>query len=432
MQSRRLTMWRSLGVVTLLLALSALPAAARAEEVASWTVEGSRLEPNQIVGITIKADELIDLQAPGVEVLCKGAAAGPESYLQGAATGEPGTIAFSVELTKCEVSGNGEKCKVSEPFITKQMRGELVYNDEEGKAGRKVFVELDPAAGTEATFGEIKFDGEGCTVKSTELKNGLLLGRAFNQKGEQVTGSPPEFPVSEARALKVEFPDTEKTIYLAKGGENKIFELKPAEIFGAEAKVEGALSIEVVREPCKSKKEKWVFCNAAGYVMANAKFEGSGGTTTLDTPAMEMECSTSHLATVEILFEGKSSSKSETYTKGCVVVSPSTCSVSSEFVGKTVGELVGSVREGQPEEELVGEGKGEEITSLGITGCSLEGTYPVTGRQKCRYASEYETAQEAHEFTCTGNLKFDGETAKFERSTTDYLVSKASWSIRPN
>jgi hypothetical protein len=187
---------------------------------------------------------------------------------------------------------------------------------------------------------------------------------------------------------------------------------------------------------CKTSKEKWVACNAANEVIAEETIDGTGGESTITTANITIDCKTSSLVTSYIFGIPWVSGLA---TSNCSVARPSGCSVISSFEGEVSGVLAGAVPGGPPEEELTGHGAGGLITTLKITGCSVEGSYNLAGKQTCKYSSGYETAQETHEVSCSGGkgcsggtLKFGTENAEFARTITDHLASKAKWSIQLN
>jgi hypothetical protein len=185
--------------------------------------------------------------------------------------------------------------------------------------------------------------------------------------------------------------------------------------------------------PCKASKEKWVACNAASEIIKEETIEGAGGESTITTANITIQCKTSSLVTSYIFGIPWVSGLA---TIGCAVTRPSGCSVASSFEGEVDGVLAGAVPGGPPEEELTGKGGGEEIATIKITGCAVEGSYALAGKQVCRYGAAYETAEETHEVSCTGSciskLKFGTEKASFTRTIIDRLKSKGNWSIQLN
>jgi hypothetical protein len=111
--------------------------------------------------------------------------------------------------------------------------------------------------------------------------------------------------------------------------------------------------------------------------------------------------------------------------KECVVSAPSGCTAKG-FDLKFKGQLTGS----SAEDEL----KPETGTSFGevtIEGCSIAGTYKITGTQKCELASA-ETAKTTHEIVCktTGSsLELDGAAATFESTEEVELEGKENWFV---
>ena len=185
---------------------------------------------------------------------------------------------------------------------------------------------------------------------------------------------------------------------------------------------------------CKTSKEKWVACNAENEVLKEEKVEGTGGESTIRTANITIDCKASALVTSYILGLPIVSGVA---TTTCAVAKPSGCSMSSAFEGEVSGALIGAVPGGPPEEELTGKGAGELITTIKITGCSVEGSYALAGKQICRFGGSYETAQETHEVSCSGScvgskLKLGSENAEFTRTIVDRLASKGNWSIQLN
>lgn len=185
---------------------------------------------------------------------------------------------------------------------------------------------------------------------------------------------------------------------------------------------------------CKVNKAEWIFCDAEGKAIQEEKVEGTGEASVIKTANITIECSVSKLNTGYLLWLPLFSGLE---TRTCSESKPAGCSVPTSFEGKMIGSLVGAVPGGPPEEEFVGEGKGEEIMSVELTGsgCSVKGVHALDGRQTCKYDATFETAQEVHEVKCNGEkskLTFGGETAEFEHTIKDHLKSKAKWSIQLN
>ncbi len=214
-----------------------------------WKVGGKKLNANETREITVKAFEgttnPIKLEATllglTAKVECKEASVAKGSFFAG---GAPATSKEIAEFSNCTVVNDGEGCKVKEPIKTKPIRNELVYNDEAKTVGEKILVEFDPEAGTEAEFVTLKFEGEHCLVKETEVGKGLVVGSSFTDpttdggKEEQITPK-----TAEQTSTLVTFPDAEKSVYLLKGTTLELVEIKPYKAFGNEAKLVGKVLV---------------------------------------------------------------------------------------------------------------------------------------------------------------------------------------------
>jgi hypothetical protein len=182
---------------------------------------------------------------------------------------------------------------------------------------------------------------------------------------------------------------------------------------------------------CNTNKEKWVACNASNEELNQQKVEGTGGPSVIKTANLEIQCEATGLGTgyifgIPVL--------SLLQTIECKLLKPSTCSVSSAFEGEVSGTLIGAVPKGPPEEELTGNGTGEKIATITITGkCILAGKFALSGTQICQFDSTYATSQETHELTCSaGKLTLGSEAAEFKRIIKDHLKNKGNWSIQLN
>jgi hypothetical protein len=217
-----------------------------------WKVEGTTLAGSETREITVTkwnaappATEPIILEADGIKVECEEAKGGKPAFLS-----NQGGQAISVtnpEFAKCKVVGNGEPCKVIEPIKTKPIKAELVLSDSEPGQGKKVLVEFDPLAGTEAEFAELKFEGAGCKFTNTIVGKGLVIGSLYTDP--LATGkSPAELielgvnATNESSSFLIKFPDEPKSIYLWKEPWT-LFEPKYFRAFSSPAKLSGNVLI---------------------------------------------------------------------------------------------------------------------------------------------------------------------------------------------
>lgn len=243
-------------------AVGAITAASAAAETKGpfWTVEGGRkLEANQTREITVRAYEgtknpiRLESELLGVKgiVSCHLASVAKGSFLAG---GVPGTANETAEFSDCTTEKNGEGCKVVEPIRTEPIRGELTVSDEGGHFGNSILVEFDPAAGTEAKFVTLTFEGAKCVLKTTEVGKGLVVGAAYTDettpKPVQTTGTPEaasglvKFPVEtnaeeEKEGKKIKY----LSIYLWKGTAFELFRVTPFKAFSSEAKLTGTVLV---------------------------------------------------------------------------------------------------------------------------------------------------------------------------------------------
>jgi hypothetical protein len=225
-----------------------------------WTVEGKALGKNETREITIKAYEgtahpiVLEAELLGIKakVECHLASVVKGGYLAG---GSPGTTEEVATFSDCTVVNNGSGCKVKEPIETQKIRGELVVSDEHGHFGQFILVEFDPFTGTEGKFAELIFEGSSCTVKSTEVGKGLVVGSAYRDPG---SGTPTEQVktkgTAEASSFLLRFPDEftdnggVESVWLLRSV--NVFELvtiKPFKAFGNEAHLTGTVLVLLAR-----------------------------------------------------------------------------------------------------------------------------------------------------------------------------------------
>jgi hypothetical protein len=261
MQSSRLArLGRLLVALLAMFAFGVITAATAAAETRGpfWTVEGRKLEANETSEIAVKAYEgtknpiKLEAELLGIKakVECKLAKVAPGGYIAG---GVPGTAEEFAEFSDCETINNGSGCKVKEPIRTEKIRAELVVSDENGRFGRYILVEFDPATGTEGKFVELEFEGSGCIDKTTEVGKGLVVGSAYKDPG---SGTPTEEAetnnTSQAASYVVKFPDEfpenggVKSVWLFKNNIFELIKITPFKAFGNEAKLTGIVLVSLV------------------------------------------------------------------------------------------------------------------------------------------------------------------------------------------
>ncbi len=200
------------------LALSAVAAsAAQAEEAPFFKVAGARLAEGQSVGVKAKTGT-IDITAGslGLGIYCSmGIASGAK--LLGSKIGEPGKAEMTLEVSKCEIVGDGNGCKVTvrsgppigaklvELFPRKHQFGVLLSS-----GSGETFFTLEHTPGTCNNGGKESFTGS--------------LAAEILSKGEPVElGKEP----AEAKTLELRFPATPiKKVWAIRAGEGT--EVKPA------------------------------------------------------------------------------------------------------------------------------------------------------------------------------------------------------------
>ncbi len=244
---------RLVGIRHLLLALTAMLAfgavaasAAQAAEGPFWSVEGTRLASGSTEGLAGSAVTNQVLSAGGKVVTCEGIEPEAGSKIIGEASGEAGKAEGKLRYSKCTVEGNGTGCKVvKEEVVTNALKGELV---EDAATKKKLLADFLPASGN--TFAELKFEGSGCTFKTTKVTGIDVLAEVQTAAGGtiELEGVSP----GSAKTWRLEIEKPQPTAFwLVKEGtgkEVKIATEEKLEAFGAAATLTGTGSVSLKNE----------------------------------------------------------------------------------------------------------------------------------------------------------------------------------------
>jgi hypothetical protein len=238
----------------LLLALVAMLAfgvvgasAAQAAEGPFWSVEGTRLAAGSTEELAGKAVTNQVLSAGGKVVTCEAVEPEAGSKIIGEAAGESGKAEGKLRYSKCTVAGNGTGCKVvKEEVVTNALKGELV---EDAATKKKLLADFLPASGN--TFAELKFEGSGCTFKTTKVTGIDVLAEVLTDPGnETIELGGPARGSAKSWYLEIEKPQptafwlTEKS----EGKEVKIATEEKLEAFGVAATLEGKALVSLKNE----------------------------------------------------------------------------------------------------------------------------------------------------------------------------------------
>jgi hypothetical protein len=210
-----------------------------------WRVEGHILGPNETREITITkwnasppTREPITLVGGNLRIQCEEVKSGPNPFLANQANGA--VAVTQPEFAKCTTTGNGSNCTLNEPVKVKQTRGEGVLGDNIPGISKKVLAEFTPLNGK--VFAKLEFTGT-CTLNPIEV-TGIVLGSFFSDPlsfggttSEQLeiegTSGAHNNAETEAKSVRLKFPDEAKSVYLWSSTEFKLFEIPSTEQFRA-------------------------------------------------------------------------------------------------------------------------------------------------------------------------------------------------------
>jgi hypothetical protein len=241
---------QAVGLMLLVLAATDAIAAsaAQAEEAPFWQIEGTRLTAGKTREFLARSEEggltntkKFVIKGAVESITCEKQTLAKGAKLIGSNAGEPGTSEEVVELRGCTVTGNGEKCKVSEPIKTNTLKEEEVLNT----AKTAVLGYYKPASGQ--TIAELKFEpetGGKCTFASTKLTGGFVGAYLTDGSGEGLLGA------GEAKSWLIEFPVTAlRKVWLIKAGVGSEVEVSELLAFGGEATLTGTSLLALPGEP---------------------------------------------------------------------------------------------------------------------------------------------------------------------------------------
>jgi hypothetical protein len=252
MRINRLTLIKHLllTLVAMLSFVAAAASAAQAENGPFWSIkegaEAGRLGAGATKELTGKAVTNQVLSAGGKVVTCEGIEPEAGFKIIGEASGESGKAEGKLRYSKCTVAGNGTGCKVvKEEVVTNALKGELV---EDAAAKKKLLVDFLPASGN--TFFELKFEGSGCTFKSTKWTGIDILDEVQTEAGKAIELGGESPGSAKSWRLEIETPQP-TAFWLIKEGtgkEVKISSEEKLESFGSAATLMGTLSISLKNE----------------------------------------------------------------------------------------------------------------------------------------------------------------------------------------
>ena len=196
---------RTVGTLVAVLAFSAIAASvAQAEEAPSWYRESEKLGQGETHYIAAKAySKAFTLTAAGKKVSCESVKL-KEGVILGSSAGNPGTNDEVIEFSGgCTIEGNGAGCKVTEPFVTSNVKSELVES-EKGEKG-SLLMEFKPEKGLKLVT--LHFEGSGCTVKET-IVSGEVAGEVLTDPNNKELGEGVKFPLEnwQAESWLINFP----------------------------------------------------------------------------------------------------------------------------------------------------------------------------------------------------------------------------------
>jgi hypothetical protein len=128
-------------------------------------------------------------------------------------------------------------------------------------------------------------------------------------------------------------------------------------------------------------------------------------------------------------FEAEGLSKDTLLLKKCIATKPTGCTASLTIEAKVTDRLLESGE--VPEAELTGAGAGEELAKITLEGCTLTGTYALSGKQICELPKSQEELTE-HEFVCkkaASKLKLGGNTASLSNTEDVETSSGKKWQV---
>ena len=146
-----------------------------------WTINGAKLgagESHEVVSASSSGEYSIKGEVLGgpVTIACKKQTVESASI----AGGRPSTIKATFKLSECALTGNGSKCKVTEPITTKPLTGTLGYATK-GREG-KILARFQGSTGK---LMEVKFTGT-CYFKETEGTGSVIAEIASGGETEEV------------------------------------------------------------------------------------------------------------------------------------------------------------------------------------------------------------------------------------------------------
>jgi len=145
------------------------------EKCAKLVAEGG-WELNRLINPATKEIEAeatvgFELAVTGITLKCSKLSLEKGSVLNGSTKGNAGTSLEVIIFTGCTVTGNGEKCEVTNGEIkTVPVRNTLDKENQTSVLGEKYLVSFAPKSGS--IFVEVKFTGAKCKVPTTTIELG--------------------------------------------------------------------------------------------------------------------------------------------------------------------------------------------------------------------------------------------------------------------
>ncbi len=309
----------------------------------------------------------------------------------GSSAGNPGTNDEVIEFSAgCTIEGNGAGCKVTEPFVTSNVKSELIES-EKGEKG-SLLMEFKPEKGVKLVT--LHFEGLGCTVKEIVV-SGEVAGEVFADPNNKELGERVTFPLEnrQAGSWLINFPATPiKKTWLIKSGAGSEVTLKELEAFTEPATLTGTALVSLANEQGEVEETFWGF-NAGGFpvwyvegvklVGAEALTVKAKTATILRNGKLEVECTTATMGTQEIKSPARFEVKNVKFEK-CTVLKP----VETPGVEKCI-VVGGNIEMRQPADLRWEEKEGEgallaftphaefEIKAEAPLACAVTGSYRV-------------------------------------------------------
>jgi hypothetical protein len=204
------------------------------------------------------------------------------------------------------------------------------------------------------------------------------------------------------------------------------------------------LSVSMPPVPCSVKLTKWVFCSGGDETTGQAAqaVEGTTGATTIKSTAggLELEVTCKKGKYAPTLEFGGAMSGPLTLEE-CTIPKPSgTCKFKGEKIAtEPIPGILEGPLTGSPEVKLEGAGTRGKFQIEGCT--AIEGTYTLTGTQKCTVGTNFKKEEAEHEFKCAeagSSLKLEkegsgkNEAAKLSMTVKGPLSGGGKWSMELN